>query len=129
MNKGTGDLFNLADYDLELAETILLQARAQQYHNGCFHCQQAIEKYLKALLSWYEVDFPKTYSLTNLLNLTILKHSEWEIVRSELNSIEGYAVGVRYTIDEPVTRSILVHAIKIAQDMKERVHSAIGTNS
>ena len=37
----------------------------------CFHCQQTIEKYLKALLVWKEIDFKKTHDLVYLQTLCV----------------------------------------------------------
>src|SRR5207244_8356598 len=34
-----------------------------------FHCQQAVEKYLKALLTFYQVEFPKTHNIQRLMFL------------------------------------------------------------
>lgn len=34
-----------------------------------FHCQQAVEKYLKAVLVSRQVEFPKTHSIAQLLDL------------------------------------------------------------
>jgi len=34
-----------------------------------FHCQQAVEKYLKAVLVSRQIEFPKTHSLAQLLDL------------------------------------------------------------
>lgn len=49
----------------------------------CFHCQQAVEKYLKALLIAHDVEFPKTHNIDFLLKQSIkidtnLKYL-WEI--------------------------------------------------
>ena len=38
---------------------------------GCFHCQQAVEKYLKAFLLSKNIEFKNTHSLTYLLELCI----------------------------------------------------------
>ncbi len=34
-----------------------------------FHCQQAVEKYLKALLTRWQIEFPKTHDIKTLLSL------------------------------------------------------------
>ena len=34
-----------------------------------FHCQQTVEKYLKVLLTFYQVEFPKTHEIERLLAL------------------------------------------------------------
>ncbi|HOE12382.1 MAG TPA: HEPN domain-containing protein [bacterium] len=33
---------------------------------ACFHAQQAAEKYLNALLTWHQIEFPKTHSSLDL---------------------------------------------------------------
>jgi HEPN domain-containing protein len=38
-----------AEHDLEAAKRILGREEACPYDTACFHCQQAVEKYLKAL--------------------------------------------------------------------------------
>ena len=37
----------------------------------CFHCQQSVEKYLKARLEEAAISFPKTHDLENLLMLLL----------------------------------------------------------
>lgn len=57
-----------ADRDLAVAELLLGQG-AVYYEALAFHCQQAGEKYLKALLTWYQVEFPRTHDIGQLLDL------------------------------------------------------------
>ena len=44
----------------------------------CFHCQQAVEKYLKAYLTWVDVRVKKTPDLESVLNLCIAKDEEFK---------------------------------------------------
>ena len=39
------------------------------YDTVSYHCQQCVEKYLKALLIHRNVDFPRTHDLVVLFNL------------------------------------------------------------
>ena len=39
------------------------------YDTGLFHCQQAVEKYLKALLAVHNVNYPKIHDVTVLAEL------------------------------------------------------------
>jgi len=50
---------------------ILSKRRAKLNDVVCFHSQQCVEKYLKALLIHHRVRFPKTHDLTELLNLLL----------------------------------------------------------
>ena len=61
------DWLRYAKSDLELAriekpEGVLLE-------NLCFHAQQAAEKTLKAVLIFFEIDFPRTHNIRTLLDL------------------------------------------------------------
>lgn len=57
-----------ADSDLKSAK-ILLDAEADDYFTCAFHCQQSAEKFLKAYLVRYQIEFRKTHDLSELLNL------------------------------------------------------------
>lgn len=62
----------------------------------CFHSQQCAEKYIKGFLTFYEIDFPKTHSLEDLI---LLGKSVAPKIESELEDIEilsGYGVEIRY---------------------------------
>jgi len=60
---------------LQKAEKDLLSARILLEHDppvletACFHCQQAVEKALKAYLVWKGVPFERVHSLPYLLDL------------------------------------------------------------
>lgn len=60
----------------------------------CFHCQQAVEKYLKALLIAYDVEFPKTHNIDFLLKQCIKIDTNFE--RFMGNSLSEYEVDMRY---------------------------------
>jgi HEPN domain-containing protein len=57
-----------ADQDLAAAE-ILLKSDCRLPAVIAFHSQQAVEKYLKALLVRYQIHFPKTHDIGVLLSL------------------------------------------------------------
>jgi HEPN domain-containing protein len=55
-----------ADLDMEAAE-VLLRGSSHLYENIGFHCQQAVEKYAKALLVASALPAPFIHDLTKLL--------------------------------------------------------------
>jgi HEPN domain-containing protein len=61
-----------AEADLEAAQQLAprVTERTGLREIVGFHCQQTVEKYLKALLTFYQVEFPKTHELDRLLTLT-----------------------------------------------------------
>ncbi|OGC21997.1 hypothetical protein A2291_07465 [candidate division WOR-1 bacterium RIFOXYB2_FULL_42_35] len=80
-----------------------------------FHCQQAAEKHLKALLICHSIDFPKTHDLLELLDLAITKDSFLLAIKKELQILNPFAVAFRYPgedIDLEDLKEILA-AVKI----------------
>jgi HEPN domain-containing protein len=65
------DWIEKADADLEVARRMAAEAadnlRIREIVG--FHCQQAAEKYLKALLTRCQIEFPKTHDIKTLLQL------------------------------------------------------------
>jgi len=60
-----------AEADLEVARRIAADAAVNLRIREIvgFPCQQAAEKYLKALLTRYQIEFPKTHDIKTLLQL------------------------------------------------------------
>jgi HEPN domain-containing protein len=62
----------------------------------CFHCQQCVEKYLKALLQEKEIYFEKTHDIGVLMD----KCKDFIIISDEMQKklfyLSSYAVEVRY---------------------------------
>jgi HEPN domain-containing protein len=62
----------------------------------CFHCQQAAEKYLKALLQETGRPVPKTHDLANVLDLLVPVDATLARLRRQAASLTRYAVDYRY---------------------------------
>jgi HEPN domain-containing protein len=60
----------------------------------CFHCQQAVEKLLKAYLVYKNVDFGKTHQLELLLELCSEQDTEFK--KLYIGNLSDYAVEIRY---------------------------------
>jgi HEPN domain-containing protein len=86
-----------------------------------FHCQQAIEKYLKALLTLSGVSAPHTHDVEKLLAL-LPPDKGLSIPVESLVAINPYAVDVRYSDDwrEP-RRSDAYQALEVAQRVRTEV--------
>ncbi|MEK7396798.1 MAG: HEPN domain-containing protein [Candidatus Poribacteria bacterium] len=84
----------------------------------CFHCQQLVEKLLKAYLISKSVEIRKTHDLQLLLDLCL----EQDIDFSKLNvdNLTSYAVEIRYT-DDFYTPSVeeARECFEIASDAKD----------
>ncbi len=68
---------------------------------AAFHAQQAVEKALKALLVWHQVDFPKSHDLERLVELLDESGIPVERVLRQVTSLTLYAVDARYPGDLP----------------------------
>ncbi len=62
----------------------------------CFHCQQAAEKYLKALLQESGLVVPKTHELADIIDLLLPGNATLSRLRRKADSLTQYAVDYRY---------------------------------
>ncbi|MDY7030811.1 MAG: HEPN domain-containing protein, partial [Thermodesulfobacteriota bacterium] len=62
----------------------------------CFHCQQTVEKYLKAFLVYHQIYFPKTHRIMDLLELCATKDSSFKVELENADNLTDYAVEIRY---------------------------------
>jgi len=95
-----GEWLHRADRDIELAAH-LLQESAPYTAAIAFHCQQAAEKYLKALLISWEIPFPKTHDIKALLNLIARKNATLAGSLQDAVVLTPYGVAARYPGDLP----------------------------
>jgi HEPN domain-containing protein len=68
-----------------------------------FHAQQAAEKYLKALLTRHQIEFPKTHELRRLLQLLAGAEPRLAASLADIKWLEPFGVEVRYPGDRPDT--------------------------
>jgi len=82
-----------AEHDLMSAQR-LLEIEPMILDNACFHCQQAIEKSLKAYLIYNGLDIERTHNIVALLD----KCADFDSVFGTVDplDINAYAVQGRY---------------------------------
>ena len=68
-----------------------------------FHAQQAAEKYLKALLTRHQIEFPKTHELRRLLELLAAVEAQLGDRLEGIKWLEPFGVEIRYPGDRPDT--------------------------
>jgi HEPN domain-containing protein len=66
----------------------------------CFHAQQAVEKYLKAILQQENVAFTKTHDLSILLNSLLSAFPDLVVLSEDLEWLSAFAVEFRYPGEE-----------------------------
>jgi len=85
-----------AESDIKVARQIL-EMPEPPTDAVCFHCQQAVEKYLKAFLTLKDVRIKKIHDLNVLLDMCIEEDKEFEnIDRDRITSLSHFAVEIRY---------------------------------
>ena len=81
----------------QAAPALALRARKDPDFDGAFfHAQQCAEKYLKAFLQEHRIRFERRHELNVLLDLCVPLDGEFETLRDTLQSLEHYAVLIRY---------------------------------
>ena len=85
-----------AEGDFRTATAMVRKRKEPAPDNVCFCSHQCIEKYLKAYLVYHRAHFPRTHSLEALLDFCADIDGSLEALRGELDSLEGYAVEIRY---------------------------------
>ena len=74
----------------------LLRRRKVPSNSVCFHCQQAAEKYLKALLQKHNVRFGKTHDLEGLLRMAADLAPSLSLLADDMKLLSDYGVRYRY---------------------------------
>lgn len=88
----------------------------------CFHCQQAVEKSLEAVLAYYEDKIPKTHDITNLQTLCKVHTDKIHIDDEIAGTITDFAVITRYVEDRrDFTEDTARFALKQTQQSLEMV--------
>jgi len=111
-----GDWLARARSNLLLAETG--HQRGVFLEDLCFEAQQAAEKALKAACVYFEIEFPKTHSLTVLTAL--LEHAGVQLPSEvqEADPLTAYAVQARYPDwDEAVTEAEYQQALSVSRNV------------
>jgi HEPN domain-containing protein len=109
--------------DLRYAE-IDMAARPQASEDAVFHCQQAVEKALKAFLVWHDEPFQRIHDLGKLGNQAVQIEPTLETLVEGVVDLTKYAWMFRYPGDpaEPSAEE----AIGIFQRARQAVEEIIG---
>lgn len=116
-----------AEHDMGMAK-LALENKEEYTDSICFHCQQYVEKTLKAYLIHLDLEFAKTHSLVYLLDTASKKEHISDELYSMSEVLEGYAVGIRYPGDgvDPTkedAQEAYSTALKIQQIMNRKLRS------
>ena len=107
------------DSDLATARRVL--DGPGPYDTACFHAQQAIEKYLKAVLAYSGEPIPKMHELEDLADLARASAPDLDVDVEELGDITPFAVEPRYKLGFWPEREVAEEAVGTAEKVRDRV--------
>ena len=115
-----------AESDIRTAQ-ILIKDENPPTDSICFHAQQAVEKLLKAYLTYLDIKAPKAHDIATLLELCLSADEKFkELDQEKLEELTFYAVEIRYpdafyqpSIEE--AREALKQAINLKEFILKRL--------
>lgn len=109
------------DHDLGTAKITYLHI-PEFLDTVTFHCQQAVEKYLKAYLIFQSTAFRFSHDLIYLLDLISQNDIDFEKYYDVLSELQGYAVEIRYPNQiNFLSPDKVENALSIAKEVREFV--------
>jgi HEPN domain-containing protein len=114
MNPVAREWVKKAEGDFKVAGQILRRRKDVVADAACFHCQQCVEKYLKARLIEAGIAFPRTHDLLLILNLCLRIEPLWSPYAKAVDAMSDYAVSFRY----PGQAASLAEARQCLKDCK-----------
>lgn len=114
-----------AENDLITASHTLRLGKRCPTDTVCFHAQQCVEKYLKALLVLHGVDFPRTHDL-GVLSLRFPPKAALDVSPEELDRMTEYATTSRYPGDyEPISMAEARRAVGISRRFRAAIRKQL----
>ena len=120
----TREWVNKAEGDYATAARETGARKSPNYDAACFHAQQCVEKYLKALLQECGIAFGRTHNLEALLMPLLGSHSEWAALRPVMRELTAYAVETRYP-GESSDKEMARQALAQCRQARSRIRAAL----
>lgn len=118
MNGTVREWVDKAEGDLRTARRELQAADEPNYDAACFHAQQCVEKFIKAVLIHHHVVPPRIHNLERLHELLLKVCPAVELNAAELRLLTNVGMAARYPGEEP-DRDDAVQAVAICEGMRE----------
>jgi HEPN domain-containing protein len=114
-----------AENDLKTAAHTLKLGSDCPTDTVCFHAQQCVEKYLKALLVLNGKDISRTHHIAELMRMLPVALRP-DLSPEEQELLTDYAVSARYPGDyEPIPLAEAKHAVKTARRVRRQVRELL----
>lgn len=117
--------FNKAEKDLTTVEHEFF-FDDPVYETICFHCQQAVEKFLKGYLIYLEIGYQKTHEIGELVSICERKDRGITHLKEDADKLTDYAVEIRYPDDYyEIHENDAKEAFEIAKEVKAYIYSKV----
>lgn len=114
-----------AENDLKAAAFTLRMGADCPTDTVCFHAQQCLEKYLKALLVWHRTAFPRVHDVGEILAL-LPAGARPSIAPEDTRRLTAYATVTRYPGDyDPISLTEARKALKLARRVRGTVRKLL----
>ena len=114
-----------AENDLRNAAHTLTLGEKCPTDTVCFHAQQRIEKYIKALLVWRAIKFRWNHDIAEMLRL-LPAQDRPALTPDECEQFTDYATVNRYPGDYPaITLTEARQAVKIARRVRKQIRARL----
>lgn len=114
-----------AENDLKTAVHTLALGEECPTDVVCFHAQQCVEKYLKAVLVLEGIDFPKIHDIGELVAL-LPQAVNLDTTVEEQRRLTEYATVTRYPGDyEPISLVEAREAVEIAKQIRDKIRNLL----
>jgi HEPN domain-containing protein len=114
-----------AEHDFRNAEYVLTMEDDCPLDTVCFHCQQCAEKYLKALLTYGGIAFPRTHDLVLLYNLSS-RRFQLGLGIERIQPLNRYSIEARYPGGwDPIDRAEAQEAMEMARDLRQVIRNLL----
>ena len=110
---------NIADSDLNLAIFSSQKMYPVPYAIICFHCQQAVEKYLKWFLVLHDFEPPKIHDLAEIKKLCEAINPQFSEISEKCSFLTGHAIQSRYPSEILIEKQDMDTAIMYAKEIRE----------
>lgn len=110
-----------AENDLKNAAHTLKLGADGPMDTACFHAQQCVEKYLKALLVLHDIEFARVHHIGDLIN-RLPARLRPDLTPEEQERLTDYAVSTRYPGDyERVSLAEARRAVQVARRVRKQL--------
>jgi HEPN domain-containing protein len=125
MKPATREWVRCAEEDFDVAAALMRRRTKTAANSIGFHCQQCVEKYLKARLEEAGLNAPRTHDLVVLLQLLLPAEPLWASFAPALRRLNDYAVKFRYP-GHVTTRADARQALKACRSLRSDVRLSLG---